>query len=49
MQQKKRTIVEIPAIYADRTEGESKSKFINMLFVYIYSAIKLKLAMRKAK
>jgi dolichol-phosphate mannosyltransferase len=49
MQHQNRSIIEIPAIYADRAEGESKSKFINMIFVYLYSAVKLKLTMHKLK
>ncbi len=43
MQHKKHTIVEIPAIYASRIEGESKSKFFNMMFIYLYNAIKVRL------
>lgn len=42
MQKYKRSFVEIPAIYAMRTEGKSKSNFIKMMFVYFYYALKLK-------
>jgi len=49
MQHKKCTIVEIPAVYVSRTEGESKSKFFNMMFVYLYSAIKVRLSKLKAE
>ena len=49
MQHKKRTIVEIPTIYVSRTEGESKSKFFNMIFIYLYNAIKVRRSKYKAK
>lgn len=36
------SIVEIPAIYASRKSGVSKSKFLKMIFSYSYAMIKLK-------
>lgn len=41
-------VVEIPAVYNVRTSGESKSRFLKMLFSYFGAAIKLKFAYRKS-
>ena len=42
-QQRKLSIIEIPAYYKNRTDGVSKSRFFVMFFSYFLSAIKLRL------
>jgi dolichol-phosphate mannosyltransferase len=49
MQNRNRTIVEVPAVYISRIKGESKSKFINMAFIYFYEAIKVRFSNCKIK
>ena len=41
------SIVEIPAKYADRKDGLSKSKFFKMFFTYFFSALKLRFRKNK--
>ncbi len=42
LQRRKKSVVEIPAIYATRSKGKSKSNFLKMMIIYLHSALKLK-------
>jgi dolichol-phosphate mannosyltransferase len=46
LQQRHRSIVEIPAAYMVRTAGTSKSRFFKMFFSYMWGAIRLRIGGR---
>lgn len=48
LQKAHKSIIEIPAIYATRSKGKSKSNFLKMMIIYLHSAIKLKFSQRRS-
>jgi dolichol-phosphate mannosyltransferase len=49
LQRRGRTVVEIPAVYLPRNAGQSKSRFLKMLFSYSWAAVNLRFAGRQSK